>query len=190
MAKPLADEAIDQDPHLLSRGLDAFLLCRAAVVSIGPYLHGRGGPPSPQADRVVLTQTEPSAAGPAALGLPTLVSYGYAPERATLLLPTHSLLDGCFAVITRPGRTPGLHPAFNAVVYTLDVLISALALVLANDWDPQGKQRLAMAANSARHMAGACPLRAHQQGRWAIAAVITKDRVNRRRSRHRQVRPD
>ena len=32
----------------------------------------------------------------------------------------------------------GPHPAFNAALYTLDVLISAPAIGQASDWDPQG----------------------------------------------------
>jgi hypothetical protein len=34
VAKPLADDATGQDPHLLPRGFDAVLPCRAAAVSI------------------------------------------------------------------------------------------------------------------------------------------------------------
>jgi hypothetical protein len=41
--------------------------------------------------------------------------------------------------------------------------------------------------SASRHMAGACPPRAHQQG-WRAIATVTDDRVSRRRSRHRQVR--
>jgi hypothetical protein len=33
---------------------------------------------------------------------------------------------------------PGPHPAFNAGLYTLDVLIPAQALGQASDWDPRG----------------------------------------------------
>ena len=40
---------------------------------------------------------------------------------------------------------PGPHPAFNAALYTLDVLIPAPALGQASDFDPQGAT-LAVAA--------------------------------------------
>ena len=75
-----------------------------------------------------------------------LAGYGYAPGRALLLLA------GAFAVgwLVFRGRHPvpvgpGPHPAFNAALYTLDVLIPAPALGQASDFDPQGSG-LAVAA--------------------------------------------
>jgi hypothetical protein len=41
MAKPLVDEAIDQDPHRPPRGFRAVLPCRAAVVCPDPHLRRR-----------------------------------------------------------------------------------------------------------------------------------------------------
>jgi hypothetical protein len=44
-----------------------------------------------------------------------------------LLFALHSLLDGwCFRSGHPASVGPGLHPAFNANLYTLDVLISAV----------------------------------------------------------------
>jgi hypothetical protein len=40
-AKPLVDEAIDQDPHRPPRGSEAFLPCLTAVVAPDARLHGR-----------------------------------------------------------------------------------------------------------------------------------------------------
>jgi hypothetical protein len=48
MAKPLADEAIGQDPHRLPRGFHAVVSSRAAVVVPDPQLRRRGHLPSPQ----------------------------------------------------------------------------------------------------------------------------------------------
>jgi hypothetical protein len=42
VAKPLVDEAIDQDPHLPPRGFHAFRPWRAAVVFPDPHLRSRG----------------------------------------------------------------------------------------------------------------------------------------------------
>src|SRR5215469_12532326 len=59
MAKPLVDEAIDQDPHPLPRASRAFLPCRAAVVCPGPDLRCRGHPTPPHGDRAGLAQLNP-----------------------------------------------------------------------------------------------------------------------------------
>ena len=64
VAKPLIDEAIDQDAHLPPSGSDAFLPCRAAVVPPDPGLHRRDHPPAPPTDRFVLAQAEPGPIGP------------------------------------------------------------------------------------------------------------------------------
>ena len=56
MAKPLVDDAIDQDPHLPPRGFGAVVPCRAAAVAPDPHLDGGDHPPPPGADRLALTQ--------------------------------------------------------------------------------------------------------------------------------------
>jgi hypothetical protein len=68
-----------------------------------------------------------------------LAGYGYAPGRALLLL-AGAFVAGWLVFSTRHPVPvgPGLHPAFNAALYTLDVLIPAPALGQASDWDPQG----------------------------------------------------
>jgi hypothetical protein len=68
-----------------------------------------------------------------------LVGYGYAPGRALLLL-AGAFVAGWLVFSTRHPASvgPGPHPAFNAALYTLDVLIPAPALGQASDWDPQG----------------------------------------------------
>jgi hypothetical protein len=49
-------------------------------------------------------------------------------------LPAHLLLDGwCFRSRHPTSVRPGLHPTFNANLYTLDVLISTPVLGPAND---------------------------------------------------------
>jgi len=63
-AKPPVDEAITTILRL-PRGSDAFPPCCCAIVACDADLPGRGGPPSPQEDRLVLAQAEPWPAGPA-----------------------------------------------------------------------------------------------------------------------------
>ena len=81
-----------------------------------------------------------------------LAGYGYAPGRALVLLA------GAFVVGWRVFSTrhpapvgPGPHAAFNAALYTLDVLIPAPSLGQANDWDPQG---LGLAVAAGLHVLG------------------------------------
>jgi hypothetical protein len=68
-----------------------------------------------------------------------LVGYGYAPGRALLLLAI-AFIAGSLVFRARPpvpvGGSP--HPAFNAPLYSLDVLIPAPALGQASDFDPRG----------------------------------------------------
>jgi hypothetical protein len=52
IAKPLVDEAIDQDPRVPPRGFRCFRPGRAAAISPDPDLHRRDHPPSPGADRL------------------------------------------------------------------------------------------------------------------------------------------
>ena len=68
-----------------------------------------------------------------------LAGYGYKPGRALLLL-AGAFVAGWLVFSTRhPAPVgPGPHPAFNAALYTLDVLIPAPTLGQASDWDPQG----------------------------------------------------
>src|SRR6266536_2742837 len=68
-----------------------------------------------------------------------LAGYGYAPGRALLLLAA-AFVAGWLVFSTRHPIPvgPGPHPAFNAALYTLDVLIPAPALGQASDFDPQG----------------------------------------------------
>jgi hypothetical protein len=68
-----------------------------------------------------------------------LAGYGYAPGRALLLL-AGAFVAGWLVFSSRhPAPVgPGPHPAFNAALYTLDVLIPAPTLGQASDWDPQG----------------------------------------------------
>ncbi len=75
-----------------------------------------------------------------------LAGYGYAPGRALLLL-AGAFASGWLVFSTRHPVPvgPGPHPAFNAALYTLDVLIPAPALGQASDFDPQGAT-LAVAA--------------------------------------------
>jgi hypothetical protein len=81
-----------------------------------------------------------------------LVGYGYAPGRALLFLAGAFLVGWLVFSSHHPVPVgPGPHPAFNAALYTLDVLIPAPALGQASDFDPQGPQ-LAVAAGL--HMLG------------------------------------
>jgi hypothetical protein len=68
-----------------------------------------------------------------------LAGYGYAPGRALLLL-AGAFVAGWLAFSTHHPVPvgPGPHPAFNAALYTLDVLIPASTLGQASDFDPQG----------------------------------------------------
>lgn len=68
-----------------------------------------------------------------------LAGYGYAPGRAMLLL-TGAFAAGwlVFSAHHPTPVGPGPHPAFNAALYTLNVLIPAPALGQASDFDPQG----------------------------------------------------
>jgi hypothetical protein len=76
----------------------------------------------------------------------TLAGYGYAPGRALLLLAGAFIAGWLVFRADQPIPVgPGPHPAFNAALYTLDVLIPAPALGQASDFDPQGAE-LAMAA--------------------------------------------
>lgn len=68
-----------------------------------------------------------------------LAGYGYAPGRALLLLAGAFAAGWLVFSTHHPAPVgPGPHSAFNAALYTLDVLIPAPALGQANDWDPQG----------------------------------------------------
>ena len=60
--------------------------------------------------------------------------------RRALLLLAGAFVAGWLVFRTRhPAPVgPGPHPAFNAALYTLDVLVPAPALGQASDWDPQG----------------------------------------------------
>jgi hypothetical protein len=88
-----------------------------------------------------------------------LVGYGYAPGRALLLLAA-AFAVGCLVFsIHHPvfvGR--GLHPAFNAALYTLDVLIPALAFGQASSWNPQG---VGLAVATGLHILG-----------WLLAVAV------------------
>jgi hypothetical protein len=68
-----------------------------------------------------------------------LAGYGYAPGRALFLL-AGAFVAGWLVFRHRHPLPvgPGPHPAFNAALYTLDVLIPAPALGQASDFDPQG----------------------------------------------------
>jgi hypothetical protein len=75
-----------------------------------------------------------------------LAGYGYAPGRALVLLAGAFVAGWVVFTARHPvpvGSSP--HPAFNAALYTLDVLIPAPALGQASDFDPQGAT-LAVAA--------------------------------------------
>ena len=68
-----------------------------------------------------------------------LAGYGYSPGRAVLLLAGAFVAGWLVFNARHPVPVgPGPHPAFNAVLYTLDVLIPAPALGQASDFDPQG----------------------------------------------------
>jgi hypothetical protein len=68
-----------------------------------------------------------------------LAGYGYAPGRALLLLAGAFVAGWLVFSTHHPVPVgPGPHPAFNAALYTLDVLIPAPALGQASDFDPQG----------------------------------------------------
>jgi len=81
-----------------------------------------------------------------------LAGYGYAPGRALLLL-VGAFAAGWLVFSThRPVPvSPGPHPAFNAALYTLDVLIPAPALGQAGDFDPQG---MSLAVATGLHILG------------------------------------
>jgi hypothetical protein len=75
-----------------------------------------------------------------------LAGYGYAPGRALLLLACAFVAGWLVFSSHQPVPVgPGPHPAFNAALYTLDVLIPAPSLGQAGDFDPQGAT-LALAA--------------------------------------------
>ena len=60
MAKPLVDEAIDQDPHPSAEGLQMLFYPAALPLSRQTLdLHRRDHPPPPQADRLALAQAQP-----------------------------------------------------------------------------------------------------------------------------------
>jgi hypothetical protein len=68
-----------------------------------------------------------------------LAGYGYTPGRALLLLAGAFVAEWLVFRARHPVPVgPGPHPAFNAALYTLDVLIPAPALGQASDFDPQG----------------------------------------------------
>jgi hypothetical protein len=68
-----------------------------------------------------------------------LAGYGYAPGRALLLLAGAFVAGWLIFSIRHPAPVgPGPHAAFNAALYTLDVLIPAPAFGQASDWNPQG----------------------------------------------------
>lgn len=68
-----------------------------------------------------------------------IAGYGYAPGRALLLLVAAFMAGWLVFRSHHPTPVgPGPHPAFNASLYTLDVLIPAPSLGDANDWDPHG----------------------------------------------------
>ena len=68
-----------------------------------------------------------------------LAGYGYAPGRALLLLAGAFVAGWLVFSIHHPAPAgPAPHPAFNAALYTLAVLIPAPALGQPSDWDPQG----------------------------------------------------
>ncbi len=68
-----------------------------------------------------------------------LAGYGYAPGRALLLLAAAFIAGWLVFSARHPVPVgPGPHSAFNAALYTLDVLIPAPALGQASDFDPQG----------------------------------------------------
>ena len=75
-----------------------------------------------------------------------LAGYGYAPGRAMLWLVGAFVVGWLVFSSRHPVQVgPGTHPAFNAALYTLDVLIPAPAFGQASDFDPQGSG-LAVAA--------------------------------------------
>ena len=75
-----------------------------------------------------------------------LAGYGYAPGRALVLLAGAFVAGWLVFRARQPVPVgPGPHPAFNAALYTLEVLIPAPALGQASDFDPQGAT-LAVAA--------------------------------------------
>ncbi len=68
-----------------------------------------------------------------------LAGYGYAPGRALLLLASAFVAGWLVFRARQPVPVgAGPHPAFNAALYTLDVLVPAPALGQASDFDPQG----------------------------------------------------
>jgi hypothetical protein len=75
-----------------------------------------------------------------------LVGYGYAPGRALLLL-AGAFVVGWLVFHGHPPTpvNPAVHPAFNAALYTLDLLIPAPGLGQASAWNPHGME-LALAA--------------------------------------------
>ena len=81
-----------------------------------------------------------------------LAGYGYAPGRALLLL-AGAFVAGWLVFSTRHPIPvgPGPHPAFNAALYTLDVLIPAPTLGQASDFDPEG---IGLAVAAGLHVLG------------------------------------
>jgi hypothetical protein len=67
-----------------------------------------------------------------------LAGYGYAPGRALLLLAGAFVAGWVVFSTHHPAPAgPGPHPAFNAALYTVDVLIPAPAIAQAGDWYPR-----------------------------------------------------
>ena len=81
-----------------------------------------------------------------------IAGYGYAPGRALLLLAGAFVAGWLVFSARHPapvGPTP--HSAFNAALYTLDVLLPAPALGQASDWNPQG---IGLAVATGLHILG------------------------------------
>ena len=76
-----------------------------------------------------------------------LVGYGYAPGRALTLL-AGALAAGWayFSAYHPPPVNQAAHPSFNAVIYTLNLLVPAPGLGQASDWNPQGTGLIMAAA--------------------------------------------
>jgi hypothetical protein len=67
------------------------------------------------------------------------VGYGYAPGRAFAVLTAALALGSAYFSAHRPPPAdPAAHVSFNAVVYTLDLLVPAPGLGQASDWSLQG----------------------------------------------------
>jgi hypothetical protein len=81
-----------------------------------------------------------------------LAGYGYAPGRALLLLAGAFVAGWVVFSTHHPAPAgPGPHPAFNAALYTVDVLIPAPAIAQAGDWYPQG---IGLAVAAGLHVLG------------------------------------